>query len=274
MTVDPAATDTRIVELERQIDRVMRPAASVFYDARSLYGLQFSNRRVSPQELVDRLAADDSPRAAALLATLAELEDQAAPLRAEANELEELWRTERWSRFYLVTNNNGHIHRSTGCSTCRINTQFAWLPELSGLTEADAVEAYGAILCTVCFPSAPVEWTGGESKAAIEAREAREAAKAEREAKKEAKRLVPGSDDGIVVQKRGYAERLKTVAAAKTFLTDGYEAVYCSQPWDGERYLPEDRDAVAAALVGRPGVKEDTVEAILAAAEKRAAKRK
>ncbi|MFZ4434361.1 MAG: hypothetical protein ACOYOQ_14305 [Microthrixaceae bacterium] len=265
MNVDPVATDTRIVELERQIDRIMAPAASVFYDARSLYGLQFSNRRVRPQELVDRLAADDSPRAAALLATLAELEEQAAPFRAEANELDELWRAERWSRFYLVTNSNGHIHSSTRCSTCRIDTQFGWLPELSGLTEADAVEAHGAILCTVCFPSAPVEWTGGESKAAIEAREAREAAKAEREAKKEAKRLVPGSDDGIVVDRH----RIKTVAAAKSFLTNGYD-----WGWGHPSYSPDARDAVAAAMVGRPGVKEDTVEAILAAAKKRAAKRK
>jgi hypothetical protein len=156
-------------------------------------------------------------------------------------------------------------HSTTSCSTCRFDTVFAWLPELSGLSEADAVEAYGSILCTVCFPSAPVEWTGGESKAAIEAREEREAAKAEREAKKEAKRLVPGSDDGIVVDRH----RIKTVAAAKSFLTNGYD-----WGWGHPSYSPDARDAVAAAMVGRPGVKEDSVEGILEAAAKRAAKRK
>jgi exonuclease VII small subunit len=35
---------------------------------------------------------------------------------------------------------------------------------LSGLTEADAVEEYGEILCSICYPSAPVEWTNGVNK--------------------------------------------------------------------------------------------------------------
>lgn len=68
-----------------------------------------------------------------------------------------------WSRFYLVTP-KGHIHSSMYCSTCYDSTHFVWLPELSGLTEADAVEQHGAILCTVCYPSAPVEWTNGYDK--------------------------------------------------------------------------------------------------------------
>jgi hypothetical protein len=93
-----------------------------------------------------------------------------------ANEAREAWvaaegQYKGWSRFFLVANTNGHIHRSMNCSTCNrwtVNgpsaTQFRWLPTLSGLTEADAVEAHGGILCTVCFPSAPTEWTEGENK--------------------------------------------------------------------------------------------------------------
>lgn len=72
---------------------------------------------------------------------------------------------EGWNRFYLVQ--NGHIHNSMQCGTCNkmgIATQFSWMPDLSGLTEEDAVKAHGAILCTVCFPSAPVEWTNGSTK--------------------------------------------------------------------------------------------------------------
>lgn len=64
-----------------------------------------------------------------------------------------------WSRFFLVANVNGHIHSSMDCSTCRPTTQFGWLPEVSGKSEAEAVAAHGAMLCTVCFPSAPTEWT-------------------------------------------------------------------------------------------------------------------
>lgn len=64
-----------------------------------------------------------------------------------------------WSRFFLVP--GGHIHRSTRCSTCHPTTLFGWLPLLSGLTEADAVAEHGPLLCSVCFPLAPVEWTVG-----------------------------------------------------------------------------------------------------------------
>lgn len=69
-----------------------------------------------------------------------------------------------WSRFFLVQASNGHIHRDMACSTCFPTTQYAWLPELSGLGEAAAVEEYGAILCSICYPSAPVEWTNGTNK--------------------------------------------------------------------------------------------------------------
>jgi hypothetical protein len=67
---------------------------------------------------------------------------------------------EGWSRFFLVP--GGHIHSSLNCSTCNKegkSTNFGWLPDLSGLTEEDAVREHGAILCTVCYPSAPVEYT-------------------------------------------------------------------------------------------------------------------
>lgn len=94
--------------------------------------------------------------------------------KAEAAPLNTLYEAERWSRFFLVTSSaGGHIHSSMHCSTCRWDTGFAWLPDLSGLTEKDAVDAHGAILCTVCFPSAPVEWTNAHEVAAAE----REAAK-------------------------------------------------------------------------------------------------
>jgi hypothetical protein len=83
-------------------------------------------------------------------------------------------RYEGWKRFYLVP--GGHIHNTMHCTTCNKNgatTQFAWLPELSGLTEADAVAAHGAWLCTVCFPTAPVEYTNADALAKAAKKEAR-----------------------------------------------------------------------------------------------------
>lgn len=71
-----------------------------------------------------------------------------------------------WTRFLLCTNTNGHIHNSGSCGTLYATTNLVRLPELSGLTEADAVRAYDTVLCSVCYPSAPVAWTVGAAKPA------------------------------------------------------------------------------------------------------------
>jgi transcription elongation factor Elf1 len=73
---------------------------------------------------------------------------------------EEWFQHGQWSRFFLVQ--DGHIHARTSCQSLRITTRVGWLPELSGESEEDAVKAHGAMLCTFCFPSAPVEWTRGK----------------------------------------------------------------------------------------------------------------
>lgn len=94
-----------------------------------------------------------------------------------------------WSRFFLVT--GGHIHSSMNCSTCNNGqnfTSFGWLPALSGLTEKDAVDAHGALLCTVCYPSAPVEWTNQH----------------ELDAAKKASEKCGGTYDHEVARKNGY----------------------------------------------------------------------
>ena len=60
-----------------------------------------------------------------------------------------------WTRFFLVQ----HIHSSQHCSSFRPRTRIGWLPDVSGLTEAEAVAAHGEALCTICFPSAPTALT-------------------------------------------------------------------------------------------------------------------
>lgn len=87
-----------------------------------------------------------------------------AAVRADAKPLNEEYSRRPWSRFFLVTSSDGHIHRDMACSTCRISTEYGWLPQLSGKTEADAVADQGTRLCSVCFPTAPVEWTLGVTK--------------------------------------------------------------------------------------------------------------
>lgn len=89
---------------------------------------------------------------------------QLAELEAQIEAAAVIYRSAPWPRFFLVTSSDGHIHSSMSCSTCYWTTTYGWLPQLSGLTEADAVAAHGTILCSVCYPTAPVEWTVGKAK--------------------------------------------------------------------------------------------------------------
>jgi hypothetical protein len=88
-----------------------------------------------------------------------------AAAREAAKPFEAEYEAERWPRFFLVVNHGGHVHRSMHCQTTFPTTQWAWLPSLSGLDEAAAVADQGPRLCSVCYPSAPVEWTMGLPKA-------------------------------------------------------------------------------------------------------------
>lgn len=104
------------------------------------------------------------------LERLAEAEATRSDLDGQIGELEELYAARPWSRFFLVTSSTGHVHASMYCSTCRWSTTYGWLPELSGKSEAEAVAELGAVLCSVCFPSAPVEHQGGKITKAQAAR--------------------------------------------------------------------------------------------------------
>ena len=129
----------------------------------------------------DKTTPWDKRDAEAALTTYDDLATKLAENREAAKPLDAIYDRERWSRFFIVQNVGGHIHSSMHCSTCYATTRFGWLPELSGLTEKDAVDAHGALLCTVCFPTAPVEWT---NKYEVEAAE---------KAAAEADTLCPGS---------------------------------------------------------------------------------
>lgn len=93
------------------------------------------------------------------LITYREAEKGIAILKESVIVLQEEFARRPWSRFFEVTSSNGHVHSSTGCSTCRDTTTFAWHPELAGKNEEAAVQECGPFLCTVCFPTAPVSWT-------------------------------------------------------------------------------------------------------------------
>jgi hypothetical protein len=72
-------------------------------------------------------------------------------LNHQAKELDEQW-NRQWKRFYFLK----HLHNSRTCGSFRWNSRWAWLPELSGMSDEEAVAEYGSDLCTKCVKSAPV----------------------------------------------------------------------------------------------------------------------
>lgn len=76
-----------------------------------------------------------------------------------------------WSRYFLVTNTGGHVHKTRCCTTCFLTTCFAWLPGASGHDGKGLIEMFGSKVCTVCFPEAPIGDLEAAEKAAKKAAE-------------------------------------------------------------------------------------------------------
>ena len=148
-TSTPAQIDAEIARINGETARLENTVA---YKERELE--RFGSKMLDSHR--ERVAAEiESVRE-----KIEALRDEAAPLHAAYD-------AKPWSRFFLVE--GGHIHATTICSTCnngRSLTRFGWLTALSGKSEEEAVAQHGALLCTVCFPSAPVEWTNALELAA------------------------------------------------------------------------------------------------------------
>jgi hypothetical protein len=127
---------------------------------------------------------------AAKLEALAQ--EQEAIESAKSDEMapyqEEFSRRGGWTRaFLVVTSGTGHVHSSQRCHTCYPTTQFHWVTKLSGHDEAEIVEAAGERACTICYPSAPAYVLNRPTALFTKDEEAKQAARAEREAKRAAK---------------------------------------------------------------------------------------
>jgi hypothetical protein len=241
-----AEVDTKLAEIMSAQDK---QAQAISYAKRGLQNAcsfrdRFRDEEPTLAEVItvasEKVAAPDAAdwfknKVSAYLQEIADAQYQIRVLRDEAAPLNAEFYAEQWSRFFLVNNNNGHIHSSMSCSTCFFDTSFGWLPELSGLTEKDAVEAYGAILCSICYPSAPVEWTNGISHVAQAEKDERAAAKAERDATKAAKAIT--NPDGSTLRGYGsYGGEIKTLVTARRELTSVFKDRRYYGDEDGSRF--------------------------------------
>ncbi|MBM4574930.1 hypothetical protein GS896_25525 [Rhodococcus hoagii] len=170
--VDPKVIDRKLAEISTRrwttVDAIASTYRSIHYAVGDRQISRHSWHLLDEAALdkLNEMLADPGNRRiqdySSYPAKLEALKAQLSDIDDEFTQVEAPYHENPWSRFFLVQ--GGHIHASQHCHTLRPTTRILWLPELSGDTEAKAVEDHGTILCTHCFPSAPVEWTIGPIK--------------------------------------------------------------------------------------------------------------
>ena len=174
---------------------------------------------------------------------LARLANSAAPYEAR-------YEAEKWDRYFIVQNNNGHVHRNRECTTCFPTTVYAWLPELSGCDEAAMVAEYGELACTVCFPDAPAAKGYGDGTSALARYSAAE--RAEREATKAAKAIT--NPDGTPLRTAGrWGDLIKTEVSARRRLSSDLENVVAFGYSDRDGTYAENFRILSEAIAAKVG---------------------
>lgn len=269
-TTSPAEIDTEIARLQGQI---------------SNYSAMIARNHSAIQE-------ETLP--AATRARLLDVIDEASGKRSVLSHLvyalqSEYSRRGGWARYYVVDNNNGHLHTHTSCQNTYDTTAWVWMPLMSGLTKAEAVELGGKLTCLSCFPEFRTEIEKGreprfETPRMKKTREEREAIAAKKAAEKVTKGItdVDGSplldDDGCVIKTLRTAQ-LKAVDAQEQAELD---KIYADQAEDDLAHASQllemaDREKeymrrLVRAIAAKQGREEiDVLDEIVTKAEKRLA---
>lgn len=180
-TATPAEIDTRLMDIARRefdkerkatvaLDTLHRAAGDKQQGRRREWVMTDQDAITAAYELAThpaeglpysqansiRSARSGLDRLLAARESLALLEDEAKPLNAE-------YTRRPWPRFWSVA--GGHVHSDEHCQTLHRRgqrTTLGWMPELSGLNMADAIEHFevqgsgrSVVLCSVCMPDAP-----------------------------------------------------------------------------------------------------------------------
>lgn len=239
-TQTPVQIDTKIAELSAQLADAERQERNA---QRSLDNkLAGGWSRKTEDELREALDIIEDAKN--------ELYAQLVPLHQEFNA------RGGWTRYYLVTNVGGHVHKDTSCSTCRKTTSYEWLVSESGKTAEELVELAGERACSVCFAGLEGLITERPSKLSwdVEQREAAAAAKAEKDAEKKAKAAAAEARNGAsfeLIKLGGYADDIKNVRTAKIEAVRAL-AQYAGREWQGHSTKLENLDnlrKVRAALI-------------------------
>lgn len=190
------------------------------------------------ESALETLQAKNDSRANTVLAQYRQIVESEQAITTETQELTAVFLEYQWTRAFLVLNSNGHVHSSTGCTTCFPTTRYEWLTQYSADPESEIVALAGETACTVCYPSAPADILNQpatiQSKARAEKEKAatvRAEAKAAREAKKKAS-APTASGEYLIVPAR-YGNRLETIKTERSAVIAWNEA-QSSLDWDRE----------------------------------------
>jgi len=284
------ATDTAIAEelfkLAGAQSQIERYTSEIYWSANAKYEIIKFERVYSESigSVIDSVSPDNT-RVQEIIAKYRQARAEANEIGIRINNLNAIYLQHKWTRAYLVTNTNGHVHKNQNCSTCFPSTHYQWLVQYSGSPEEDIVSDAGQDACTVCYPSAPAEVLNRPSVIVTEEKLEKEARKAERaEAKKvrEAKRIasaptVDGSEllvsDGYKRNDKFVVEELKTERTARIWYVDKSESLALwksNKPEDEVAVIQESLENILSALAGKHGVSVDAVRADL---DKKVAKR-
>ena len=174
-TATPEQIDSRLALLTTILTRTYRTIDQELDKARRSFG-EYPMRssrtttvwRTTDEQIRERLAlraksANENTQSiyneANIHQTVIKADQTVITTNDEIAALEAEYDRRHWSRYFIVTSSHGHIHNSRTCHTCTTTTTYGWLPQLSGRTMAEAVQAHGPLLCSVCFPGAPLDWT-------------------------------------------------------------------------------------------------------------------
>lgn len=178
-TATPVEIDTELARLHGELDGLNRQLGILAKTAHSLngekptrYGRKYIYDRPIDKtlnELALKLADDQfdfytKENVVDCINQHGDLSRKFDVVQTQVQAIDDEYNGRPWSRFIAVE--GGHIHSSRFCEggTIRVTTRIGWHPELSGKSQAEAVELLGELLCTHCFPDAPVAWTTGVAK--------------------------------------------------------------------------------------------------------------
>lgn len=226
----PAEIDTEIANLEGQ-NAALHAAAD-----RAQHTIQSKYATAAEREQARQTIGDAMTRSSVLNHLLHGLEA-------------EYTRRGGWARYYVVDNNNGHLHTHTRCQNTYETTEWVWMPGMSGMTKAEAVAEGGSLTCLSCFPEFRTEIELGREprfetprmKKTREEREALAAKKAEKAAKAAANGITD-VDGSPLLDDDGYA--IKTLRTAQIKAVDaleqaGLDGIYADQVEDDPAHVKQ-----------------------------------